>query len=174
MGSARVLFYRNGILATGVEQLTQHASVSKRTFYQHFPSKTDLVEHYLREIDAGGGSPMERRLDQDGLTPRDRLLSVFDAPPVERFRGCPFHNAAVESAGTLAGVDSIVREHKRQFAQRLVTVAAEAGATDAYQLGHQLAVLFEGATALATSIDDTAPLLHARTAAALMIDACTP
>jgi hypothetical protein len=34
-------------------------------------------------------------------------------------------------------------------------------------------VLFEGAKALATSLNDTAPLLHARSAAETLIDAAT-
>lgn len=105
---------------------------------------------------------MELKLDQPGLTPRERLLAIFDAPPVDRWRGCPFYNAAVESAGAIEGVDEIVRDHKRRFTQRLITVTAEAGAADPYPLGNQLAVLFEGATALSNSLNDTAELLHAR------------
>jgi hypothetical protein len=114
---------------------------------------------------------MERPLDRTDLSPRERLLAVFDVPPVERFRGCPFHNAAVESAGTWAGVDDLVRTHKRRFTERLIAVAQEAGARDPYALGNQLMVLFEGATALATSLNDTSALLHARSAAAQLIDA---
>ena len=41
------LFYREGIDATGVERLAAESSVSKRTLYQHFPSKTAVVEEYL-------------------------------------------------------------------------------------------------------------------------------
>ena len=169
--TAAELFYRDGINATGIETVTQHAKVSKRTLYQHFSSKAELVENYLRTFDTASGTPLERRLERADLSPRDRLLAIFDARPVDRFRGCPFHNAAVESAGTWSTVDEIVREHKRRFAERLVSVAVEAGAEDPYLLGHQLAVLFEGATALATSLNDTAPFLHARSAAAQLIDA---
>lgn len=168
--AASKLFYRRGIHATGVDLLTQEAQVSKRTFYQHFPSKNDLVATYLREIAEHGGSPLERRLDHPDLGPRERLLAIFDASVVTRFRGCPFHNAAVESAGMLDGVDDIVREHKRAFGERLAAVAGEAGAHDPYLLAQQLLVLFEGATALATSMNDTAPIVHARSAAAQLID----
>ncbi|OBB58876.1 MULTISPECIES: TetR/AcrR family transcriptional regulator [Mycolicibacterium] len=168
--AASALFYRRGIHATGVDLLTQEAQVSKRTFYQHFPSKVELVETYLREIAENGGSPAERRLDLPGLGPRERLLAIFDASAVKRFRGCPFHNAAVESAGALECVDEIVREHKRWFADRLAQVSTEAGARDPYLLGEQLLVLFEGATALSTSMGDTAPMVHARSAAAQLID----
>jgi hypothetical protein len=98
-------------------------------------------------------------------------LAIFDSPPADRFRGCPFHNAAVEAADKMPGVHMIVREHKLAFIARLIETAAQAGASDPYQLGHQLAVLFEGALALATSLNDTSPLLHARTAAEVLIEA---
>jgi len=169
--AAADLFYRHGIHATGVEALTSAASVSKRTFYQHFPSKDELVRSYLRALDEGGGTALERQLDRTEIPPRERLLAIFDARPADRFRGCPFHNAAVESAGVVEGVDEIVRDHKLRFAQRLSDVAAEAGAADPRRLGSQLLVLFEGATALATSLNDTAPLVHARAAAACLVDA---
>ncbi|PEG33783.1 TetR family transcriptional regulator [Mycolicibacterium agri] len=170
--TAAKLFYRNGINATGVETIIEQANVSKRTLYQHFSSKAELVENYLRALDETG-TPMERPLDRVELSPRERLLAIFEAPPMDRFRGCPFHNAAVESAGSWVNVDALVRAHKRRFGERLVAVAQEAGAEDPYTLGNQLLVLFEGATALATSLNDTAAVVHARSAAAQLIDAAT-
>jgi AcrR family transcriptional regulator len=170
LSAARSLFYREGIHATGVEHIAQEARVSKRTLYQHFPSKTQLVEEYLRRIHETGGMPNEKALDAPGASPRNRLLAIFDSPPTDRFRGCPFHNAAVEAADGMPGVHDVVHEHKLQFIARLTDVAAEAGARDPYQLGRQLAVLFEGATALATSLNDTAAVLHARSAAEVLID----
>jgi AcrR family transcriptional regulator len=171
LSTAGLLFYRHGIHATGVERIAEQAHVSKRTMYQHFPSKTQLVEEYLRGIHESGGMPNEKALDAPGASPRNRLLAIFDSPPTDRFRGCPFHNAAVEAADDMPGVHDVVHQHKLQFITRLTEVAAEAGAKDPYRLGHQLAVLFEGATSLATSLNDTAPLLHARSAAEVLIDA---
>lgn len=168
--AAARLFYRNGIHATGVELIAQEANVSKRTLYQHFASKNDLVDNYLRGYDARGGSPNERRLDDTTMSPRERLLAIFEMSPREVLRGCPFHNAAVESAGSLSTTDEIVRAHKKAFTRRLIAVAQQAGATDPHLLGQQLAVLFEGATAMATSLNDTAPVVHARAAAATLID----
>jgi AcrR family transcriptional regulator len=168
--AATTLFHREGIHATGVDRLTEHAHVSKRTFYQHFSSKNDLVEEYLRRIHHAGGMPSEQAIDTADASPRGRLLAIFDGAPVSRFRGCPFHNAAVEAANAMPGVVDIVREHKLDFAARLIHTATEAGARDPYRLGNQLAVLFEGATALATSLNDSSPLLHARSAAETLIE----
>ena len=169
--AAARLFYRDGIHATGVELIAREANVSKRTLYQHFASKNDLVDNYLRGIDARGGSSTERRLEDPGMSARERLLAIFELSRREFLRGCPFHNAAVESAGSLTSTDEIVRAHKLEFTRRLVAVAQEAGAADPHLLGQQLAVLFEGATAMATSLNDTAPAVHARAAAATLIDA---
>jgi AcrR family transcriptional regulator len=168
--AATQLFYRNGIHATGVELIAQQANVSKRTLYQHFPSKNDLVDNYLRGLDARGVAP-GKRLGDTTLSARERLLGIFEGRSAEVLRGCPFHNAAVESAGSLPSTDKIVRSHKREFTRRLVDAARAAGAADPHLLGQQLAVLFEGATALATSVNDVAPYVHARAAAVTLIDA---
>jgi AcrR family transcriptional regulator len=169
LDTAAELFYRDGINATGVERLAAESSVSKRTLYQHFPSKTAVVEEYLRGIEQ-----RVNRLSTDtsDLTPRQRLLAVFDTPkaPTSTLRGCPFHNAAVEAAGTMPGVHEIVRLSKEGFADALTDLAGQAGAADPRQLGDQLAVLYEGAAALATSLDDPTPWATARAAAEVLIE----
>src|ERR1700761_7135552 len=140
--AAGELFYADGINATGMERLTEAAHVSKRTFYQHFPSKAALVEAYLRGQRPGG----EQTLYRDDLSPRDRLLGLFTerAATEGRIRGCPFHTAAVETAGALPEVQAEVVRHKQEFTARLIDTARQAGARDPESLGRQLAVLFEG------------------------------
>jgi AcrR family transcriptional regulator len=169
LDAAAELFYREGINATGVKRLAAESSVSKRTLYQHFPSKTAVVEEYLRSIEPPVADTLVPAADHP---PRERLLAVFDAPPAGRapLRGCPFHNAAVEAAGTMPGVHDIVGSTKRAFTDGLVALAAQAGAADPRLLGNQLAVLYEGAAALATSLNESSPWAHARTAAETLID----
>ncbi|MGZ4193985.1 MAG: helix-turn-helix domain-containing protein, partial [Solirubrobacteraceae bacterium] len=43
LAAARVLLHRHGITATGVAELGAAAHVSKRTLYQHFAGKDQLV-----------------------------------------------------------------------------------------------------------------------------------
>jgi AcrR family transcriptional regulator len=168
LDAAAELFYREGINATGVERLAAESSVSKRTLYQHFPSKTAVVEEYLRSIEDRVAAPLQGT-DQ---TPRERLLAVFQAPTVRggALRGCPFHNAAVEAAGAMPGVQEIVRASKRSFINGLAELAKQAGAADPQLLGNEIGVLYEGAAALATSLDDSSPWTQARTAAETLID----
>jgi AcrR family transcriptional regulator len=168
LDTAAELFYRDGINATGVERLAAESSVSKRTLYQHFPSKTAVVEEYLRVIEDRVDNPQQGA----NQTPRERLLAVFQAPTSRGgpLRGCPFHNAAVEAAGAMPGVQEIVRASKRSFINGLAELAKQAGVAHPQQLGNELGVLYEGAAALATSLDDSSPWAYAREAAESLID----
>ncbi|MEN4479771.1 TetR/AcrR family transcriptional regulator [Mycolicibacterium cosmeticum] len=171
--AAQDLFYQRGIANTGVDQIAEHANASKRTLYNHYPTKNALVDAYLRSVDTPDGIPRERPLNDTDSPARARLLGIFDARPDLGTRGCPFHNAAVEAAGTLPEVHHIVVDHKRAFIETLVAACAEVGARNPRELGHQLAVLFEGATALTTSLGETSPFIYAQSAAAALIDATT-
>jgi AcrR family transcriptional regulator len=51
LGAARQLFRDQGINSTGLDQLCAVAQVSKRTFYQHFSSKDELIAEHLRRFD---------------------------------------------------------------------------------------------------------------------------
>lgn len=171
LDAADRLFYREGINATGVERLASEAAVSKRTLYQHFPSKAAVVEEYLRGMEERVGDPISPTADDADRTPRARLLAIFDRSlPPGQLRGCPFHNAAVEAAEAMPEVADIVRSHKQAYTDNLIELARQAGAANPRLLGQQLAVLYEGAAALGTSLDDPAPWEHARKAAGILID----
>jgi len=171
--AAEELFYTRGIHATGVAALMEAAHVSPRTFYVHFPSKNALVEVYLRRFESDKPLAAEAALERRDQTAAQRLLAIF-APPESNspvpLRGCPFHNAAVEGAGELPEVARLAQRHKLAFRDRLVATAAEAGAADPDSLGRQLAVIFEGANALAASTNDAQAFTDARRAAKTLLD----
>jgi AcrR family transcriptional regulator len=170
LAAAAQLFYFEGINATGVDLIADRASVSKRTLYQHFPSKMALVEEYLRQLRHQGGDGVDAE-----STPRAHLLALFELEDAGggRMRGCPFHNAAVEAAGAMPGVERIVHLHKRDYVDGLTELARAAGAADPELLGNQIALLYEGASAMSTSLNDAAPWARARATAEVLIDRAT-
>lgn len=171
LDAAMRLFYVEGINATGVERLAQEASVSKRTLYKHFPSKAAVVEEYLRYIRQGVGDPIRPEPDAGRRSPRARILALFEGPAAGgRMRGCPFHNAAVEAADGMPEVHNIVEAHKRCYIDGLITLARAAGAANPKLLGNQLAVLYEGAAAMSTSLNETDPWTHAKKAVQTLVD----
>jgi hypothetical protein len=70
----------------------------------------------------------------------------------------------------MSGVQDIVRSSKLGFADWLTELAGQAGVADPRKLADQLAVLYEGAGALATSLNDPAPWARAKKAAEVLID----
>ncbi len=148
--------------------------MSTRTFYAHFLTKNALVEEYLRQFERNNSLPAEAVLERGDLPPAQRLMAIFDVPPSNSavpFRGCPFHNAAVEGAGELPDVADLARRHKQAFRDRLIATAAEAGAADPGSLGRRLAVIYEGAYALAASCNDTEAFADARLVARALLNA---
>jgi len=173
LSTATRLFYRNGIQATGVGEVVDAAGVSKRTLYQLFGSKDELVAEYLRQV-SDKGVLGEQFLDRADLPARERLLGLFTRPSAEiEHRGCPLHNAAVELPATDHPAHQVIIGHKRAVLDKLVSTAAEAGASDPESLGRQLITLYEGATALTTTLHDYGPFDAARSAAEVLIDVAT-
>jgi AcrR family transcriptional regulator len=167
--AATQLFYTHGIAATGVEQLAEVAHVSKRTLYQHFATKDDVVVAYLEGLgvtDASGGIANLVRTD---VPARDRLIGVFTTGST--LRGCPFLNASAENADPDHPARIAAAHGKQEFIDLLVRVAADAGARNPSELGRQLSVLSDGAMAQSAALNSAAPMDVARGIASGLIDA---
>jgi AcrR family transcriptional regulator len=166
LSASQQLFRDQGINCTGMDQLCGVAAVSKRTLYQHFPGKDELIAEHLRRFDPG---LMPEVFDRADLTPRERLLAVFDIhPPL-----CPFIAAAVEIHDPDHPARVYAGDYKKALAARLAETAREAGATDAEQLGEQLALLLDGASARSRVLD-TSTFSTAAAIAAVLIDNAIP
>jgi AcrR family transcriptional regulator len=142
LGASQRLFRAQGINRTGMDQLCAEAEVSKRTAYQHFTSKDELVAEYLRRFDP---DVMPGVFDRTDLTPRERLLAAFDMPASTPL--CPYIAAAVELHDPQHPAAEYARDYKSAIAARLTETAREGGATNPEQLGEQLALLIDGASA---------------------------
>src|SRR5437773_2548746 len=89
LAAADKLFYAQGIRAVGVDTVAAEAGVSKRTLYNHYPSKDALIAAYL--------TARFKHLAPSDAPAREQILGNFDR--LERliadgrFRGCPYVNA---------------------------------------------------------------------------------
>jgi AcrR family transcriptional regulator len=97
LDTATRLFYAEGIRAVGIDRIIAKAGVAKATFYNHFPSKDDLVLAYIEEQDQLGRKAVAALPKQ---TPRKMIAAVLNrisgAAVAGDYRGCPFLNAAAE------------------------------------------------------------------------------
>lgn len=117
--AAQVLFYNDGIGATGIDAIVVRAGVAKKSLYNNFASKADLVNQYIEARHAEWLDLYHARA-QASPSPRDGILAVFDAYQdhaefaYERgFRGCGLLNAAAELPSDATGRQAI-RRHKEE------------------------------------------------------------
>lgn len=177
LAAAATLFYNDGIAATGIDAIVKRAGVAKKSLYNNFDSKAELVAAYLRIRHAEWLSLYAARLQQ-AQGPQARVLSIFDAyadhaeHAYERgFRGCGLLNAAAELQ---AGDDgrAAVRSHKEEVETLLRTHLAELLPADpqrAAQLARHLSFLLEGAMARAGLEGRSDCVQQARAIAASML-----
>jgi AcrR family transcriptional regulator len=167
LSASRQLFRDQGINRTGMDQLCAQAQVSKRTLYQHFPGKDELIAEHLRRFDP---DVLPEVFDRTDLTPRERLLAAFDInSPL-----CPFIAAAVEVPDPDHPARVYAREYKKALAARLSETAREAGATNPEQLGEQLALLLDGASARNRVLINAEGFATAAATAVVLIDNAIP
>lgn len=174
LNASRQLFRDQGINQTGMDQLCAAAQVSKRTAYQHFAGKDELVAEYLRRFDP---DVLAGVLDRTDLTPRERLLAAFDLPMAAAQDDitplCPFIAASVEIPDPHHPARKRAHDYKEAVAARLAETAREAGATNPEQLGEQLALLLDGASARNRALN-TETFPTAAAIAAILIDNAIP
>jgi AcrR family transcriptional regulator len=142
--AAAELFARQGFNATSVNELHAAARVSKRTLYQHFASKDDLVLAYLTAYARTGAT--ERVLSREDLAPRTRLLEVFTAlADPSSTRPDPILAATVEFPDPEHPLHRAATEHAERFSTRLSALARAAGARDPERTARRLVTLYAGA-----------------------------
>lgn len=97
LDTATRLFYAESIRGVGIDRIIAEAGVAKATFYNHFPSKDDLVLAYIEEQDQLGREAISALPKQ---SPRKTIAAILgrisEAVVAGDYRGCPFLNAAAE------------------------------------------------------------------------------
>lgn len=151
LDTAAELFYREGI-GVGVEELCRAAGVSKRSMYQLFGSKDEVMAASLdRRIPVTTARIMPAA--DDGRSPRQRILYVFErleeSATEPDFRGCPYVGAAVEVKSSQHPASAVARRAKNQLTAFFEEESRHGGAADPALLARQLTAVFDGCNARA-------------------------
>jgi AcrR family transcriptional regulator len=159
------LFYGRGIRAIGVDTIAAEIGISKRTLYNYFPSKDDLIVAYL--------SRRMRPARQSGLSPAEQILGDFDR--LERsfatgvFRGCPFVNAVAELKEPRHAANKIAADFKQQRRDWFRELLTRLKVADPDSLATQLLLLVDGAIAAAVVSGDPKVARVAKEAACTLL-----
>lgn len=146
--AAKDLFHRQGIRATGVEEVCRAAEATKMSLYRAYPSKDALVAAILC-ADAAAYDTWFREATAHASSPADKLRAAVEAFAAKleepELIGCPLLLAQAEFRDPAHPTHKLVAEHKGRMREAFADLAREAGAARPEMLGDILAMLVDGA-----------------------------
>lgn len=122
------LFYRHGVHAVGINRLLEESGVAKKTLYNHFASKEDLVAATVNYRHRQFYSWIEARLRRAPDAER-AIYAFFDAlddwfnerePQLGPFHGSYFTNVSAEYGDAEHPIHRLCAKHKEAMG-RLIT-----------------------------------------------------
>ncbi|GGS32674.1 TetR family transcriptional regulator [Streptomyces humidus] len=168
--AAATLTYRDGV-GIGVDAVCRAAGVSKRSLYQLFESKDDLLAASLEERSSAFVATLLPAAD-DGRSPRERILHVFDRLEEQAgapdYQGCRYLAAQIELKDQSHPASRVAHRVKANLTVFFRAEAERGGASDPDLLARQLILVFDGASARAGIGADKPTGLVAPTVATLL------
>lgn len=152
--TAQRLFYRHGIKGTGIDTVLEEAGVAKRTLYNHFKSKEELVIATLKRRDDEFMDMLRRLVKKYEKVEENRgdyakVLAFFDAitewTQTNSFSGCMFINASAEYPRQEDPVHAICVMHKKLVIQFIEELLSPLNLENSHDIALQLALLADGA-----------------------------
>lgn len=152
LASAQRLTAVQGV-GVGVDAILEDASVARRSLYQHFGGKAELIAASLLESAHKDEERYRAALNSGGRDPRRRVLAVFDqleqTTSTPGFRGCRYVSAEL----SLTDPDHPAHQVTRSYTERLHALfekeLADLGNPDPAAGAGQLLVLIDGVLVLA-------------------------
>lgn len=172
--AAYTLFYKGGFMRTGVDNIANAAGITKRTLYQHFCSKDELIEVVMEHQHQ---MALQRiRLWADSMTgkPDQMVMIIFEKlakwASTKEWQSSGFTRAAVEFADQPGHpARKAARRHKKEVEMYLAEKFALQHVESAAQLAREILLLIEGCQSLALIHDDLEYINAARNAALALV-----
>ncbi|MBP1850399.1 TetR/AcrR family transcriptional regulator [Rhizobium halophytocola] len=167
LATAARLFYAQGIRATGIDRIIAEAGVAKMSFYNHFPSKDDLVRAFLVARHemwmAMFRSRVQPHVEAQGLAAIALALGEWFAEP--DFRGCAFINTVSEFDRDFPQAIA----HKQDLAHYVEELAESLGLDSPQGVAAAAMIVIEGAIVRA-QMGETEGLVECAQALLCMIE----
>jgi len=171
LATASELFYHRGIHAVGVDLIAEQAGTTKKTLYDRFGSKDNLVAHYLQARFERWQVFFDERIAaiEPGM---DQVLTAFDVLGEWlglNTCGCAFVNANAEIGRTGHPGVAVIHAEKTWMRERYEELVGAAGLPPA--LGGYLHLLHEGAIVALTAGARADAVAEAKSAAGKLLGA---
>ena len=169
--TATELFSRNGFQATGIDAVLEASGVAKKTLYNHFRSKDELIIASLQKRSADfleeARAEIARLSEQQTGDPRTaRVLALFDflneSVRSENFAGCMFINASAEYPRRDDPVHVVCASHKKLLTQFIEELLGELRLDNSHEVARQIMLLLDGAVVTAHTTCDRSGIALAK------------
>jgi AcrR family transcriptional regulator len=174
LDAASQLFYEHGIRGVGVDAVAGAAGTTKKTLYDIFGSKDQLVALYLHRRALRWRAHLRSCLGKRESGSLERVLAVFDAYAQwseGSVRGCAFVNAHAEIDVPSHPALDVIRADKDWMARLFQELVAQYGESPADDTAVALHLLFEGAIVLLSVGRQSSALAQAKASATKLLEA---
>ena len=179
VSTALRLFCEQGFRATGIDRVLAESGVAKKTLYNHFRSKDELIIAALAKRDEDFLAKMRTTITR--LTPRqegdprmapalaffDGLHEWFTGPG---FNGCTFINASAEYPDEDDPIHAACAAHKLLVVDTIEGLLAGMNLEDSGLVARQVALLADGAIVNAHTAGDLEAAHYAKAAARRLLE----
>ena len=164
--AATELFCREGIHATGVTAIINRAQVARRTLYERYGSKDNLLRAVFQREAQRWFVWFDQTLPTLSTDPSAQLLGLFDLLrdwfADDQFYGCIFINAAAEHHKDVSWVVPIARTHLTAIRERILDLVKSSGLEKPDLIADELSLLIDGAIVTAMMTRDPAGAFTAK------------
>lgn len=147
------MFWRNGFVRASLDDIADQAQVTKRTLYQHFRSKDDLMAAVLLQASELSVARLRRYFELPCNSPVEFLGVIFQnleqwaAKP--RWMGAGFTRVAIELADLPGHPARVVaRRHKQTVESHFAELLERADVPSHRDRAREVMLLWEGAMTL--------------------------
>ena len=175
------LFYRYGVHATGINRVISESGIAKKTLYNYFASKEELIAATVDYRDRQFFNWIEERI-LEASEGRDRLYAMFDAlddwfnerdKQVYPFHGCYFINVSAEFSDAHHPIHQQCASHKKAMLDliRKHTSKIFSDEKTVVETSEAIAILKEGTIVQAHVMGDLQSAIKAKAVIEILLDA---
>jgi AcrR family transcriptional regulator len=177
--TAMKLFCKHGFRATGIDKVLSESGVAKKTLYNHFKSKDELIIAVLQKRDEDVMEVFREGVarhapKQEGDPRKARILALFDIVDEwvnsDSFSGCTFINASAEFPRREDPIHGACLNHKRLVIQYIEELISELKLSEPHRVARELSLLIDGAVIAGHTLSDTSGVVLAKGAALRLLE----
>jgi len=172
LGVAIRLFFEQGYLATGINQIIEQAQVCKASFYSNFPSKEDLCLAYIKTAHVNWMALLGKEINKH-RNAYERLMAIFTF--LENwmnscsYRGCGLMNISSETPELKGRIRQLIQQRNDILKKSIYALVDDLGKSDprfvrmnVQEVTSFMLMIIQGAIVSSQAQVETTPIRHAK------------